>query len=483
MSLQKRSWSAPIRRAVEVALKTTAGSSRSRLQEKLLERLRTLRDDVLWQDFARAWAATFGTAVVDDAEALFGHLLREAKTPVRLLGRILGLVPKLHGAGQAARVIPDALREVVVGLCLVACESHVLAKARKHKVIGRAVPIEGMLIDATKPLAAALIAAVWSGKGVRIRFDEATRRARAVNVMPQHAAPLEFGFLGAEQCVKAELQAMVNAAIHDPTLASFDRPARLKEIQDRGGLPSDEVLQEGLDQYEDDHGARLMFGLTAQEPHPLDDPALRRAFARRFDVATFLYDRAASALLEPQRAAAWKEASLQNDLLHYLDNLFDLIYPQGGDDRDSHPRREMHFRVALSFADEQCEYVEEIARALEGELGEGSVFYYKDYISRTTVDNMDTLLQKVYQRQSDLAVAFLSTEYQEKRWCKVEWRAIRHRRNSGDKDGVILCRFDDTEIAGVFPTVHGVHDCRQHNSTQVITDGILHRLERKRQSG
>lgn len=459
------------------------GPSRSRLQEKLLERLRELRDDLVWQNFARTWAAVFGTAVFDDAEALFDHFLREANAPVRLLQRILSLVPRLHRAGQAARVTPEALREVAVGLCLVACESHVLAKARKHKIIGRAVPIDGMLIDATRPLAAAVIAAVWSGKGVRIRFDEATQRPRAVNVMPQHAAPLEYGFLGAEQCVKAELQAMVNAAIHDPTLASFDRPARLKEIRNRGGLPSDEVLQEGLDQYEQDHGARLMFGLAAQEPHPLDEPVLRRALARHFGVATFLYHHAASALLEPPRAEAWKEANLQNDLLHYLDNLFALIYPQHDDDRNPGSRSDMHFRVALSFADEHCSYVEEIARALEDKLGERSVFYYRDYTSWTTVDDMDTLLQNVYLRQSDLAVAFLSQEYQQKRWCQVEWQAIRERRNSGDKHGVMLCRFDDAEVDGVLPTVHGVHDCRQFNSTQAITDGILYRLEQNRRSG
>ena len=137
----------------------------------------------------------------------------------------------------------------------------------------------------------------------------------------------------------------------------------------------------------------------------------------------------------------------------------------------------MHFRVALSFADEHCSYVEEIARALEGKVGKGSVFYYKDYISRTTIDNMDTLLQNVYLRQSDLAVTFLSKEYQEKRWCQVEWQAIRERRNSGDKSGVMLCRFDDAEVDGVLPTVHGVHDCRPPQSSQVIADRILQRLE------
>ncbi len=451
------------------------GSGRSRLQERLLERLRELRAEPAWQDFATTWAAAFGTAVFDDAEALFADCLREAKTPVRLLQRVLGLVPKLHGAGQATRVIPEALREVAVGLCLVACESHVLAKARKHRVIGRAAPIDGMLIDATKPLAAALIAAVWSGKGVKIRFDEATQQARAVNVMPQHAAPLEYGFLGPEQCVKAELQAMVNAAIQDPTLASFDRPARLKEIQNRGGLPSDEVLQEGLDQYEKDHGARLMFGLAAQEPHPMDDPALRRAFARRFGVASFLYDRAASAIIEKPRAEAWKEANLQNDLLHYLDNLFALIYRQHNDDRDPGSRGdEMHFCVALSFADEQCVYVEEVARALEEKLGKGTVFYYKDYISRTTVLNMDVLLQKVYEYQSDLVVVFLSREYQEKDWCKVEWQAVRAR-SFRDEQAIILCRFDTARVDGV-PKVHGVHDCGKCSS-QLITKYILERLE------
>ena len=141
----------------------------------------------------------------------------------------------------------------------------------------------------------------------------------------------------------------------------------------------------------------------------------------------------------------------------------------------------MHFRVALSFADEQCSYVEEIARALEGKLGKGSVFYYKDYISRTTVDDMDTLLEDVYLRQSDLAVAFLSREYQEKLWCTVEWRAIRARRKV-DKQGVMLCRFDSTKFKGVLDGVDGVHPCSQTNSSQ-IADYILHRLEQNRRSG
>ncbi|MBP9805729.1 MAG: TIR domain-containing protein [Candidatus Accumulibacter sp.] len=470
--------------------KNPDGSSRSRLQEKLFERLQALRakDDKneLWEGFASAWAVAFATEAFGDAEALLVHLLQQR--PVDVLQRLLSLVPKLHGGGGAARVIPEAVLEVVVGLCLVACESHVLAKARKHKVMGRVAPIDGMLIDATKPLAAALIAAVWSGKGVRIRFDEATQQARAVNVMPQHAAPLEYGFHGAEQGAKAELQAMVNAAILDPTLASFDRPARLNELRDRSGkpgmLPSDDILKAGIDEYEEKHGARLMFGLAAQEAHPMDDPALRRAFARRFGVVTFLYDDAASALIEQPRAEAWREANLQTDLLHYLDNLFALIYPQHkqGDDQAAGSRRDMHFRVALSFADEHYLYVEGIARALEDKLGKGSVFYYKDDVSRTTVDNMDTLLEKVYHRQSDLAVVFLSKQYQEKRWCQLEWRAVRARRHR-DARGVMLCRFDDAEVDGVFLTVDGVHDCRQPNSSQAITACILRRLDDNRRSG
>ena len=87
-----------------------------------------------------------------------------------------------------------------------------------------------------------------------------------------------------------------------------------------------------------------------------------------------------------------------------------------------------HFAVALSFPGEHRDFIERVAMDLEGRLGKGACFYDKYYEAMLARPNLDLLLQDVYSNRSDLVVAFVCADYDEKLWCGIEWQKIRERR-------------------------------------------------------
>lgn len=111
---------------------------------------------------------------------------------------------------------------------------------------------------------------------------------------------------------------------------------------------------------------------------------------------------------------------------------------------------EMRFKVALSFPGEKREYVGRVANELKKHLPKGSVFYDRDFTAQLARPNLDTLLQRVYLNNSDLVVVFLSAEYETKEWCGLEWRAIREIIKNKSDHAIMLMRFDNTAISGLF---------------------------------
>ncbi|MBD9361835.1 TIR domain-containing protein [Methylomonas fluvii] len=111
---------------------------------------------------------------------------------------------------------------------------------------------------------------------------------------------------------------------------------------------------------------------------------------------------------------------------------------------------EMKFKVAFSFPGELREYVEQVSNAIKATLPPGSVFYDNDFVAQLARPNLDTLLQTVYLKNSDLIVVFLSKDYETKMWCGIEWRAVRSFINSRSDETVMFFRADDASIPGVF---------------------------------
>ena len=135
---------------------------------------------------------------------------------------------------------------------------------------------------------------------------------------------------------------------------------------------------------------------------------------------------------------------------------------------------EAHFKVALSFPGESRDYVGKVAEELNHRLPKGSVFYDREFTAQLARPNLDTLLQGVYGKQADLVVVFLSSDYDKKEWCGLEWRAIREIIKRRDDHTVMFMRFDDATVPGVM-SLDGYVDLRHHTPTEA-EEFILERV-------
>ena len=110
------------------------------------------------------------------------------------------------------------------------------------------------------------------------------------------------------------------------------------------------------------------------------------------------------------------------------------------------------FKVGLSFPGEVRNYVESVAAELERLIGPNSYFYDNNYVSQLARPQLDILLQNIYGDRSDLVVVFLCSDYQNKKWCGVEFRAIREIIMRKQNERVMFVRMDDGDVDGVFDT-------------------------------
>lgn len=127
-----------------------------------------------------------------------------------------------------------------------------------------------------------------------------------------------------------------------------------------------------------------------------------------------------------------------------------------------------NFDVALSFSGEYRKLVEEIAFELKAELGKDSVFYDNFYKAHLAQPNLDLLLQKIYKNNSKLNVIFLSSDYEDKEWCGIEFRAIRELIKTGHSEKILLLKLADVNVAGLF-SIDGYLDIRKMKPSEIVT--------------
>ena len=136
-----------------------------------------------------------------------------------------------------------------------------------------------------------------------------------------------------------------------------------------------------------------------------------------------------------------------------------------GADRPPGRVEEMRFKVALSFPGERRDYVSMVAAEVKKRLGQGSVFYDKDFTAQLARPNLDTLLQRIYLNNSDLVVVFLCADYERKEWCGLEWRAIRTIIKNKNDHAIMFMRFDGADIAGSM-SIDGYVDLEEYSPVQ-----------------
>jgi hypothetical protein len=136
------------------------------------------------------------------------------------------------------------------------------------------------------------------------------------------------------------------------------------------------------------------------------------------------------------------------------------------------------FDVALSFPGEHRAFVEGVAARLSAVLGKEQVLYDKYYEAEFARINLNVYLPKLYRTQSELIVVFLCPEYQQKQWCKLEWRHIGSLIASIDEGKIMLFRYGyegDFSELGILPG-DGTIDFKGR-SPEDIADRIVERFK------
>ncbi len=99
------------------------------------------------------------------------------------------------------------------------------------------------------------------------------------------------------------------------------------------------------------------------------------------------------------------------------------------------------FDIALSFPGEHRNFLEQVAEQLSASVGRDRVLYDKYYEAELARLDLDVYLPRLYREQSELVVVFLCAEYEQKRWCKLEWRHIRQLIATADEGRIMLVSF------------------------------------------
>jgi hypothetical protein len=138
------------------------------------------------------------------------------------------------------------------------------------------------------------------------------------------------------------------------------------------------------------------------------------------------------------------------------------------------PSTKLNFEVALSFAGEDRNYVEQVAKCLQTA---GVELFYDDY-ERATLWGKDLVehLDLVFRGDARYCLMFISASYAAKIWPTHERRSALARALEERTEYILPVRFDDTAIPGLRPTI-GYVDARDF-SPEDLANLALEKLGR-----
>ncbi len=124
------------------------------------------------------------------------------------------------------------------------------------------------------------------------------------------------------------------------------------------------------------------------------------------------------------------------------------------------------FDVSFTFAGESRIIVEQVVRELEQIIDKNKIFYDNNFLSQLARPSLDTLLQDIYRSRSKLIVVFICKQYQDKKWCGLEFKAVREMIMEKEEFKIMYIRLDDGNVDGVFKT-DGYIDGTKFDSNQL----------------
>jgi hypothetical protein len=114
-------------------------------------------------------------------------------------------------------------------------------------------------------------------------------------------------------------------------------------------------------------------------------------------------------------------------------------------------QHEFHYDVALSFAGEDREYVEAVARSLRRRRIR--VFYDRFEVTKLWGADLCERLADIYKVKSRFTVIFISKHYVDKVWPRHECRISLSRALESHSEYILPVRLDDTEVPGLPSTI------------------------------
>lgn len=111
----------------------------------------------------------------------------------------------------------------------------------------------------------------------------------------------------------------------------------------------------------------------------------------------------------------------------------------------------MDYDIALSFAGEDRDYVDDVANILRSKGV--SVFYDKFEEANLWGKNLYDYLSDIYANKAYYTIMFISESYCNKLWTNHERVAMQSRAFQESQEYILPAKFDDTKIPGLPPTV------------------------------
>lgn len=108
------------------------------------------------------------------------------------------------------------------------------------------------------------------------------------------------------------------------------------------------------------------------------------------------------------------------------------------------------YHVALSFAGEDRDYVDKVAK----HLTKNNVLVFYDKFDEINLWGKDlyTYLSDIYENKAYYTVIFISKHYKKKAWANHERKSAQARAFAESREYILPARFDDTEIPGILKT-------------------------------
>ena len=135
---------------------------------------------------------------------------------------------------------------------------------------------------------------------------------------------------------------------------------------------------------------------------------------------------------------------------------------------------EVAIDVALSFAGEQREFVEEVAKVLES--NGIKVFYDEFFKAHLWGKDLTVYLQEIFTK-SKWCIMFISNDYVTKAWPSHERKSALEKQVTVNDEYILPVRFDDTKVPGLHTTI-GYLDARKE-TPQSIASMFLEKFQVK----